>query len=49
MFYVIYFTSQVFCCTPTTATSLRQDKMLLFVDSNSGGAWWHVESKRYCD
>jgi len=27
--YVIYFTSHVICCTPMTATSLRQDKMFV--------------------
>jgi len=25
LYYVIYFSSQVICCTPATATSLRQD------------------------
>jgi len=29
---VIYFTSHVICCTPTTATSLRQDNNM-FVGS----------------
>jgi len=47
LFYVIYFTSHVICCTPTTATSLRQDKM--FIDRNSGSVWRHVELKRFCD
>ena len=29
LFYVIYFTSHVICCTPITATSLWQDKMFV--------------------
>jgi len=29
LFYVIYFTSHVICCTPATATSLRQDNMFV--------------------
>ena len=29
LFYMIYFTSRVICCTPATAASLRQDNMFI--------------------
>jgi len=44
LFYVIYFTSHVICCTPVTATSLRQYVRRQPYDHNSGGVWRHVIS-----
>jgi len=42
--------SHVICCTPETATSLRQDNVRRQpYDRNSGGVWLHVESKGFCD
>jgi len=46
--YVMYFTSHVICCTPATATSLRQYNNM-FVGSLTGGVWRLVESMRFCD
>jgi len=45
LFHVIYFTSHVICCTPATATSLRQDNVCRQpYDRYSGTVWRHVES-----
>jgi len=46
MFYVIYCTRHVICCTPVTATSLQQDNVRRQpYDHTSGGVWQHVESE----